>query len=150
LNNTTASGPISRLESELDTHWLRWTWLVWVVVAAWFLWDRWGAIHWLALGDTDDNMRLMQVRGLLSGQGWYDLRQYRLNPPEGFNIHWSRLVDLPIAALILVLKPFLGTPWAERIACGVAPIIPLGVTMSGFAFTVRRLVAPSRMMSASA
>src|SRR3546814_9878226 len=35
-----------------------------------------------------------------------DLRQYRLNPPGGFDIHWSRLVDLPIAGLILLFKPF--------------------------------------------
>ena len=133
----------SRLETDLTTHWLRWTWAVWAVVLAWFVWNRWGGIHWLALGDTDDNMRLMQVRGLLGGQDWYDLRQHRLNPPQGFDIHWSRLVDLPIAALILVFKPFVGTAWAERLACGIAPVIPLGVAMSGLAFTVRRLVAPA-------
>ena len=28
---------------------------------------------------------------------------YRMNPPFGANIHWSRLVDLPIAGLILAL-----------------------------------------------
>lgn len=112
----------------------------WFVVAAYFVWDRWGSIHWLALGDTDDNMRLMQVRALLDGQGWYDLRQYRLNPPVGFDIHWSRIVDLPIAALILALKPFVGQPWAERIACGVAPLIPLAPVMVAVSFTVRRLV----------
>ena len=50
----------------------------------------------------------MQVRGLLHGQGWFDLRQHRLNPPLGASIHWSRLVDLPIAGLILGLRPFLG------------------------------------------
>ena len=132
-----------RLETELDRHWLRLTLLVWVVVAAWWLWTRWGAVHWLALGDTDDNMRLMQVRGLLAGQGWYDLTQYRLNPPGGLNIHWSRLVDLPIAALILLFKPFAGTPWAERLACGIAPMLPLAVVMTALSFTVRRLVAPA-------
>jgi hypothetical protein len=131
------------LERWLDRHWLRLTLLAWVVVLGWWLWSRWGAIHWLALGDTDDNMRLMQVRALLGGQGWYDLRQYRLNPPGGFDIHWSRLVDLPIAALILLFKPFVGTGWAERLACGIAPALPLTVTMVGIAFTVRRLVTPS-------
>ena len=133
----------TRLERDLDAHWLRWTLLAWGVVAGWWLWTRWGGIYWLALGDTDDNMRLMQVRGLLAGQGWYDLTQYRLNPPGGFNIHWARLVDLPIAALILILRPFAGTPWAERLACGIAPMLPLAVAMSGLAFTVRRLVAPA-------
>lgn len=114
--------------------------VAWLVVAAYFVWDKWPQIHWLALSDTDDNMRLMQVRALLDGQGWYDLRQYRLNPPQGFDIHWSRLVDLPIAAIILILKPFIGQPWAERIAGGVAPLIPLAPVMVAVAFTVRRLV----------
>jgi len=138
-----SNGGASRLEAELDQHWLRWTLLAWGVVAGWWLWTRWGGVHWLALGDTDDNMRLMQVRALLAGQGWYDLTQYRLNPPGGLNIHWSRLVDLPIAGLILLFKPFVGTAWAERLASGIAPMLPLAVAMGSLAFTARRLIAPA-------
>ncbi|MHA6722162.1 AcrB/AcrD/AcrF family protein [Sphingomonas sp. RS2018] len=130
----------TRIETELDRNWLRWTLLAWVAVAAFWLYTRWGAIHWLALGDTDDNMRLMQVRGLLAGQGWYDLTQYRLNPPGGFNVHWSRIVDLPIAGLILFFKLFTTTATAERLACGIAPMLPLGVTLAALSFTIRRLV----------
>lgn len=131
------------LESELSTRWLRWTLLAWGVIAGWYLWDRWGQINALGLGDTDDNMRLMQVRGLLAGQGWYDLRQYRLSPPEGLDIHWSRLVDLPIAALILLFKPFVGMAMAEKLACGIAPLLPLAVTMAAIGATVRRVIAPT-------
>ncbi|MDF7776986.1 AcrB/AcrD/AcrF family protein [Sphingomonas sp. AOB5] len=132
-----------RLDDELDRHWLNWSLLFWVAVCAWFVWDRHGNIQWLALGDTDDNMRLMQVRALLAGQGWYDLTNYRLDPAlGGFNIHWSRLVDLPIAGLILLLQPFIGTAQAEKWACGIAPMLPLAVTMIGVALTVRRLIAP--------
>lgn len=130
------------LERELSVHWLRWTLLAWAVIAGWYLWARWGQINALGLGDTDDNMRLMQVRALLDGQGWYDLRQYRLSPPGGLDIHWSRLVDLPIAALILLFKPFTGTAMAERLACGIAPLLPLAVTMAAVTVTVRRLIAP--------
>ncbi len=126
----------------LDRHWRRGLFLAWIAIAAWFLWDRWNAVHWLALSDTDDNMRLMQVRAWLGGQGWYDLRQYRLNPPGGLDIHWSRLVDLPIAGLILLLKPLAGPVWAERLAVGIAPLLPMGVAMAALAVTVRRLVAP--------
>lgn len=132
-----------RLETELADRWLRWTLLAWAVIAGWYLWDRWGSISWLALSDTDDNMRMMQVRGLLVGQGWYDLRQYRLSPPGGLDIHWSRLVDLPIAALILIFKPLVGTAMAERLAVGIAPLLPLGVTMAALGASVRRLVAPT-------
>ena len=49
---------------------------------------------------------LRQVRALLGGQGWFDLRQHRFDPAHGgANIHWSRLVDLPLAGLILLMKP---------------------------------------------
>ena len=46
---------------------------------------------------TDDAMRLVEVRDLLAGQGWFDLTQYRLSPPGGVAMHWSRLVDVPLA-----------------------------------------------------
>ncbi|GAA0324856.1 hypothetical protein GCM10009087_38990 [Sphingomonas oligophenolica] len=140
MNDTTRK-PAS-LIGDLDRYWLRLTLFAWAAVSIWYLYDRWGYIQWLSLGDTDDNMRLMQVRGLLQGQGWYDLRQYHLNPPQGFDIHWSRLVDLPIAGLILLFKPFVGTAEAERLACGIAPLLPLSIAMIGIAATVRRLVSP--------
>ncbi|MBY8828980.1 AcrB/AcrD/AcrF family protein [Hephaestia sp. CMS5P-6] len=130
------------IRRELEVNWLRLTLLAWVMVAIWSVWQDWGHIYWLALGDTDDNMRLMQVRALLHGQGWYDLRQYRLNPPGGFDIHWTRLVDLPIAALILFFRLFTTEFWAERLACGIAPLIPLAITMSALGLAVRRLVSP--------
>lgn len=116
--------------------------VVWVAASAYFLFERWQAIHWFALGDTDDNMRIMQVRALMHGQDWYDLRQYRLDPPHGANIHWSHFVDLPIVAIILLTKPFFGALAAERIAVALAPLIPLGVAMTGLGLTARRLVAP--------
>ena len=55
------------------------------------------------LGDTDDAMRLVIVRDFLGGQGWFDHAQYRLNVPFGAEMTWSRLVDVPIAGLILLL-----------------------------------------------
>lgn len=130
------------LLDEIDRYWLRLTLIAWAILAAWFVWDRWANVSFLALGDTDDNMRLMQVRALLDGQGWFDLRNYRLNPPGGFDIHWSRLVDLPLAGLILLLRPFVGTEWAEKLACGIAPLLPLAVVMLALGATVRRLVSP--------
>lgn len=128
---------------ELRTRWVRWTLLIWAAIAIWYLWYRWGPINALALSDTDDNMRMMQVRGLLAGQDWYDLRQYRLSPPGGLDIHWSRLVDLPIAGLILIFQPFVGTAMAERLAAGIAPLFPLAVTMLAMGAAARRLIAPA-------
>jgi len=116
--------------------------LVWLGFCAWWIYSSWSNIRWFGLGDTDDNMRIMQVRALLHGQGWYDLRQYRLNPPAGANIHWSRLVDLPIAGLILGLRPFLGGPAAERWAVAIAPLIPYLLLLFSTALTARRLLGP--------
>ncbi|MGE0180338.1 MAG: AcrB/AcrD/AcrF family protein [Sphingomonas sp.] len=120
-----------------------WRWLVllfWLLVSAYMLWDRWDAIRLFALGDTDDNLRMMQVRGLIAGQGWFDLRQYRLDPPYGADIHWSRLVDLPIAAIKLILGPLIGGRDAEQAAVAIAPLLPLLVAMTAVAVTVRRLI----------
>jgi hypothetical protein len=122
-----------------------WKWIVvvvWLCICAWFIYQKWSDIRWFYLGDTDDNMRMMQVRGLLHGQRWYDLRDYRMNPPYGANIHWSRLVDLPIAGLILGLRPFLGGAGAERWAVAIAPLIPYVLLLYGVALTARRLIHP--------
>ncbi|WP_312488619.1 AcrB/AcrD/AcrF family protein [Sphingomonas sp.] len=133
---------LERLQDEIDRNWRQWVMIVWLAVTGWYLYDRWGQIRWWSLGDTDDNIRLMQVRAWLDGQGWYDLRQYRLNPPGGFDIHWSRIVDLPIAGLILFFRLFTTPAWAERIACGLAPLLPLSVVMLALSATLRRLISP--------
>jgi hypothetical protein len=133
---------LNRLLDLLDRHWK------WVVVAVWlgfcitFLIQRWALIQAFWLPDTDDNLRMSQVRALLHGHDWFDLRQYRLNPPAGANIHWSRLVDLPIAGIILLLRPFVGGFDAERAAIAIAPMLPLLPLALALAVTVRRLVDP--------
>ncbi len=123
-----------------DRHWKLAVVLTWIAFCAWFVFVKWTDIRWFGLGDTDDNMRIMQVRALLHGQGWFDLRDYRMNPPFGANIHWSRLVDLPIAGLILGLRPFLGGAAAERWAVAIAPMLPYLLLLFSLALTVRRLV----------
>lgn len=132
--------PIERILALLERHWKLITVAAWLAFCAWFVFVRWSNIHAFALGDTDDNMRMMQVRALLNGQDWFDLRQYRLNPPFGANMHWSRLVDLPLAALILLLRPLVGGADAERIAAAVAPMLPYLVLLFGVALTARRLI----------
>jgi hypothetical protein len=52
--------------------------------------------------DPDSLLRLVQVRDLMAGQDWFDLVQHRLDPPDGSLLHWSRVVDLPIVALMLL------------------------------------------------
>jgi len=61
-----------------------------------------------AHGDNDSLLRLVEIRDLIGGQAWFDLHQYRMGPPGGFVMHWSRLVDAPIAAVILVVSALTG------------------------------------------
>jgi hypothetical protein len=79
--------------------------------------------------DPDDAMRLMQVRDWLGGQSWWDITQYRLNPPFGGPMHWSRYIDLPIAAVELLFRPLVGQYNAETAALVIVPMVTLGVAM---------------------
>src|SRR5690349_7447670 len=74
--------------------------------------------------DTDDAIRLTEVRDFLAGQNWFDLVQHRLNTPYGGLIHWSRLVDLPEALVVGLLRlPFHET--GDTIASYAWPLLLL-------------------------
>src|SRR5258705_4998673 len=77
---------------------------------------------------TDDAMRLVQVRDLTGGQGWFDLFQHRLDPP-GASMHWSRVVDVPLVALILLLKPLIGAHGAEVVTLFLWPLLLLAAAL---------------------
>ncbi len=97
-----------------------------------------GAIATLRFPDPDDAMRLLEVRDWLGGQSWWDVGQHRLNGGD-FAMHWSRLVDLPIAAAMLVLDPFFAPATANRIAMTVVPLLTLLALMALAADLTRRL-----------
>jgi hypothetical protein len=104
--------------------------IVWGLMSLIAIAAKWQAIGALDLSDTDDAMRMAQVRDLLAGQGWWDLAQYRVNPAGGgVLMHWSRLVDAPLAAGILLLKPLFGQAMAERIVMALWPPL-LGAALS--------------------
>ncbi|QIG81441.1 hypothetical protein [Stakelama tenebrarum] len=85
-----------------------------VLTLAWAARD-WSALSALALPDTDDGMRLQQIRDWLGGQAFGDLMQYRLGP-DGLIMHWSRIPDLVPAAIIALLTPLIGAHDAELTA----------------------------------
>lgn len=74
---------------------------------------------------TDDAMRLVEARDFLNGQGWFDLTQRRLNPPDGVLMHWSRLIDLPIALLLAGFERLVAPGTALRLTVTVWPALPL-------------------------
>ena len=82
---------------------------------AWTVRD-WHQLSALRLPDTDDGMRLQQIRDWLAGQRFADLSQHRLGAAPGLPMHWSRLPDLVPGAIIAQLTPLLGAHPAELIA----------------------------------
>lgn len=94
-----------------------------------------------ALPGNDDLMRLVEVRDLLGGQGWWDVHQSRFLTPEGGAMHWSRIPDLMIGGLILVLKPFFGAEGAEHAALILWPRLLLLGALSALALSLHRLGA---------
>lgn len=104
--------------------------IVWTALSIVLIVARWHAIVTIELRDTDDAMRMVQVRDLLAGQGWWDLTQYRVNPAGGgVLMHWSRIADAPLALGILLLRPLFGQPLAEQIVMTLWPLM-LGAALS--------------------
>jgi hypothetical protein len=86
-----------------------------------------------AFFDSDDAMRMVQVRDLIAGQNWFDLTVQRINPPHGLPIHWSRVVDVPLVALIGVFRLFASAEVAERLARIVFPLALQGALYAALA-----------------
>jgi hypothetical protein len=121
------NSPETTASPRLDWRWLA---LIWVILAT-TLTLRAFRIEGPApfFGDTDDAMRIVVVQDLIAGQGWYDLVQHRLNTPFGAEIHWSRLVDLPLAGLLLALTPILGEPAALVVTGTLWPLLLVGAVL---------------------
>ena len=107
-------------------------WLIVSLIAVLGSFHNIAALHY---SDPDDSLRMLQVTDWLRGQSWFDLHQYRIEPGAaphsgGVLMHWSRLVDLPIALVIAVTKPFLGMVGAMRAASVIVPLFTLGIAMA--------------------
>jgi hypothetical protein len=91
------------------------------------------------LGDTDDAMRIVMMRALAAGQGWFDQKITRLQPPYGVYMHWSRLIDGGLAVMDRLFRLGLSPAMAElatRFTWPLLWIVP--VTLAATA-TARRL-----------
>jgi hypothetical protein len=100
--------------------------LLWLLVSAMLIKLSSAHITSLSGWDPDDQLRLVQLRDFLGGQSWFDTTQYRLNPPFGGPMHWSRLIELPLALIVILLAPIIGTAHAEMVAGTVVPLCCLG------------------------
>ncbi len=110
----------------------------WLAIAAQLLWLGWSSTA-VTLGDTDDAMRLLEVCEFLAGRGWFDLHEARLQPPAGYDTHWSRLIDAGLAGLFLLFHTFTDDAMAERLMRVVWPLLWLLPVMAGTLAIARRL-----------
>ncbi|MEH2531430.1 hypothetical protein V1277_002192 [Bradyrhizobium sp. AZCC 1588] len=94
----------------------------------------------VANGDNDSLLRLVEIRDFIGGQAWFDLHQYRMGPPGGFVMHWSRLVDAPIAAVILVVSALTGKLAAGETVALFAWTTPLMAAALTFSLRIARSV----------
>ncbi|HEX9906114.1 MAG TPA: hypothetical protein VGA77_14250, partial [Propylenella sp.] len=86
--STTGEGERSLLERPAAMNALAIFGVVFFVLAQWT--EIVAALN-LVFPDPDDGLRLLGIRDLIAGQGWFDTHQYRYLPPEGVLLHWSRL-----------------------------------------------------------
>ena len=107
-------------------------------------------------GDNDSLLQLVEVRDLLNGQGWFDMHQYRMGLEGGFVMHWSRLLDAPLAAGIAGLSSLTGSmPLAEKIVQVLWPALLFWMTLFATARAARSFagtgaVLPSVIIGAAA
>ena len=123
---------------------------IWVVEAVLAVLLVRGNIASGRMPDGDDFLRLQQVRDLLNGQSWFDLFQHRFVPPVAAPMHWSRLVDVPIAAVILMLRPLVGQASAETAAAVFVPLLTMGCTIALVAHISRRVIGARLALLAAA
>jgi len=101
-------------------------------------------------GDNDSLLRLVEVRDMLAGQGWFDLHQYRMGVEGGFVMHWSRLVDAPLAAIILVASALTGSmAMAETVAEVLWPALLFCVALLFTVRAARSFAGPGTVLPAA-
>ena len=88
-----------------------------------------------AFYDTDDAMRMVQVRDWMAGQSWFDLNVARMDPPRGTFMHWSRIVDVPLGALVRLFQRFANPELAERLARLAFPFAMLAALYAAAGWT---------------
>ncbi len=94
----------------------------------------------------DDFLRFHQIENWMNGQAWYDQTVYRMFPPDGADIHWSRLVDVPVASITWFFNLFAPYELAMRIATIVWPTALMVATVLVLVAICDRLIRDSNRL----
>lgn len=137
------------MASFAERHFARLIFGIWLFAAIAIAFISRDAILAWKMGDPDDQMRILQVRDWVAGQSWWDITQYRMNAPAGGDMHWSRLVDVPLAFFILLLTPVVGQAIAEQASASIVPLLTLGVALWFYALGARRLLGAAVAVAAT-
>jgi hypothetical protein len=119
--------------------------IAWLLIAAQLLAQYWVATAG-SLFDSDDAMRLVQVRSFLAGHGWFNLHEARIDPPQGYDSHWSRLIDAGLAGLFLLFRLMANNDMAERLMRAIWPVLWIVPTLAGTAAIAWRMAGRNAAM----
>lgn len=108
----------------------------WLLIVLQLVAQNWGETG-QSLLDTDDAMRLAQLRDWLAGQAWFDMDQRRI--ANGYDSHWSRLIDAGLAGTLWVFGLFAEPSMAERLMRTTWPMLWLLPTMAATAAIAWRI-----------
>ncbi len=75
--------------------------------------------------DADDFLKLHEIRTLLANGDIFDRTLPGIVQPEPYVTHWPWIVDLPYAAMTLLLSPLLARESALGVACFLVPLLLL-------------------------
>jgi hypothetical protein len=112
--------------------------VAWLLIAAQLFAQYWTATA-SSLFDSDDAMRLVEVRSFLAGHGWFNLHEARIDPPLGYDSHWSRLIDAGLAGLFALFRWLVDNAMAERLMRTVWPILWIMPMLAGTAAIAWRI-----------
>ena len=91
----------------------------------------------------DDDMRQLRVDAFLEGQGWYDDRVSRIDPPAGAVLHWSRLADLPLSVVNLLTGLAVAAQTASVVSVVAVPLL-LGLAyLLSLSWAAKPLLGPA-------
>ena len=109
--------------------------LVWLAVSLVlsFLWS----IGHYANGDVDDLLKAHEVRFLLESGDIFNRTLPGILQPEPFASHWPWIVDLPYAAVAVILRPMIGLDAALSVAFFCVPLLLLAALL----FFLRKVIA---------
>ncbi len=99
--------------------------------------------------NSDDAMRAVQIRDWMAGQAWFDLSNHRFGLPQGLFSHWSRVVDVPVSALIRLFALALPLEMAERAARIAYPLALQVALVAAMGYAARVLAGAAAVVPAS-